>query len=101
MSSAYYKGDFTMKLDRIAPLLDQAIHHKCQNAMMQNVIKKENDGTCIVLRREARSEPVAMLEKMGGITVFTYAADLAALISDARMNATDKYIAQIPPTAYG
>ena len=42
------------------------------------------------------------LEKMGGgVNVFTYAADLATLISDARMNATDKYIPQIPPTAYG
>jgi hypothetical protein len=67
----------------------------------KSVIKKENDRTCIVLRREVRSEPVAILEKMEGINVFTYAADLATLISDARMNATDKYIPQFPPTAYG
>lgn len=36
-----------------------------------------------------------------GINVFTFAAGLATLISDARMNAIDKYSPQIPPTAYG
>ena len=91
-----------MKLDRIAPLLDRAMHYKCQNAEMQKRYKKkENDRTCIVLRRELRSEPVAILEKMEGINVFTYAADLATLISDARMNAIDKYSPQTSPTAHG
>ena len=38
----------------------------------------------------------------GGINVFTYPADLATLISDARMNAIDKYSPHIPPpTVYG
>jgi hypothetical protein len=48
-----------------------------------------------LLKREMK------LEKMEGINVFIYAADLATLISDARMNAIDKYSPQIPPTVYG
>ncbi|MGB7960902.1 MAG: hypothetical protein WCF46_13505 [Nitrososphaeraceae archaeon] len=34
---------------------------------------------------------------MEGINVFIYAADLATLISDVRMNAIDKYSPQFPP----
>lgn len=30
-----------MKLDRISPLLDQAIHYKCQNAKMQRRYRKK------------------------------------------------------------
>lgn len=41
MSAAYHKGNFTLKLNRIAPLLDQAIHYKCQNAKMEKRYKKK------------------------------------------------------------